>query len=165
MRIQPTGEVRQKRSLIKYPNQSAALRQHVEQRRTTDKPVTAIRLRPRLAPESTAPDEIRSRPAKTIAVARAHAVETVSPARVPIAHRSTSAEEPVVIRTVLALGDVVRHARRRQGLSQSDLAAAAGTGRRFISELEAGKPTLEFERILKVCNTLDITLIARQGAR
>ncbi|MBW8881094.1 MAG: helix-turn-helix transcriptional regulator [Asticcacaulis sp.] len=45
-------------------------------------------------------------------------------------------------------------------LSQQQLADMTGVGRRFISELESGKPTLEFGRVLKVCQSIGIDLAA-----
>jgi len=38
----------------------------------------------------------------------------------------------------------------------------AGVGRRFVSELENGKETLEIGRVLKVCQALGIDLVARK---
>ncbi|MNF04205.1 anaerobic benzoate catabolism transcriptional regulator [compost metagenome] len=58
------------------------------------------------------------------------------------------------------LGVLVRDRRLKMGLTQQDLADAAGTGRRFISELEGGKATLEFGRIIQVCRILGIDLFA-----
>ena len=58
------------------------------------------------------------------------------------------------------LGELVRDRRLEMGLIQQDLADAAGTGRRFISELEGGKATLEFGRIIQVCRILGIDLFA-----
>lgn len=52
------------------------------------------------------------------------------------------------------LGQVVRHERKAQGLRQAELAAAAGVGIRFIVDLEAGKPTLQLEKVLHVLATL-----------
>ena len=69
--------------------------------------------------------------------------------------------ETRMVASVIDLGDLVRRARKQRGLAQGELAAIAGTGRRFISELEAGKPTVEFERMLKVCRVLGIVLFAR----
>jgi y4mF family transcriptional regulator len=40
------------------------------------------------------------------------------------------------------------------GLTQSDLALAAGVGLRFIVELEAGKPTVRLEQVLRVVDAL-----------
>lgn len=58
------------------------------------------------------------------------------------------------------LGQLVRERRMEMRLTQQDLADAAGTGRRFISELEGGKATLEFGRIIQVCRILGIDLFA-----
>lgn len=58
------------------------------------------------------------------------------------------------------LGELVRERRLEMGLTQQALADAAGTGRRFISELEGGKATLEFGRIIQVCRILGIDLFA-----
>jgi y4mF family transcriptional regulator len=52
------------------------------------------------------------------------------------------------------LGQIVRHERKAQGLRQDELAAASGVGVRFIVDLEAGKPTLQLEKVLLVLRTL-----------
>lgn len=67
------------------------------------------------------------------------------------------------ISSVSDLGTVVRQKRKNMGLSQQQLADMANIGRRFISELESGKPTLEFGRVLKVCQSIgiDLTAVAR----
>ncbi|MEY3124520.1 MAG: hypothetical protein RLZZ573_1040, partial [Pseudomonadota bacterium] len=44
-----------------------------------------------------------------------------------------------------ALGAAVLAARHKLGLTQPQLALAAGVGVRFIVELEAGKPTVRLE--------------------
>ena len=56
------------------------------------------------------------------------------------------------------LGDQIRHARKRLNLKQADLALTAGTGLRFIIDLEKGKPTCQIGKILDVINTLGIEL-------
>ncbi len=58
------------------------------------------------------------------------------------------------------LGEAVRAARRERGLTQDDVAFAAGVGRRFIVDLEAGKPTVRLESVLKVLGSLGIDLHA-----
>lgn len=60
----------------------------------------------------------------------------------------------VIIQTPNSLGQVVRAARKALGLTQPQLALASGVGVRFIVELEAGKPTLRFENILRVVHAL-----------
>ena len=57
-----------------------------------------------------------------------------------------------------ALGQQVRAARRTAGLTQQDLADACGVGRRFISELESGKPTARLGLALNVIQNLGLSL-------
>jgi y4mF family transcriptional regulator len=58
------------------------------------------------------------------------------------------------IRSPEQLGAALRAARKRLGLTQPELALAAGVGVRFMVELEAGKPTLQLERVLRVIDAL-----------
>lgn len=58
------------------------------------------------------------------------------------------------IRTTEQLGAVLRNARKQIGLTQPQLALAAGVGVRFIVDLEAGKPTLRLEQVLRVIDAL-----------
>jgi y4mF family transcriptional regulator len=64
------------------------------------------------------------------------------------------------IKTTSDVGSRVREARKAMHLTQQSFADLAGVGRRFVSELEAGKPTLEFGRVLKVCEAAGIDLFA-----
>lgn len=58
------------------------------------------------------------------------------------------------IRSTEQLGDNLRAARKQLGLTQSQLALAAGVGVRFIVDLEAGKPTLRLAQVLRVIDAL-----------
>ena len=58
------------------------------------------------------------------------------------------------------LGRVVREARKAQKLNQDDLAGMAGTGRRFIVDLEKGKETVQFGKVLRVLATLGVSVAA-----
>jgi y4mF family transcriptional regulator len=60
------------------------------------------------------------------------------------------------------LGHLVREAREERGLSQQAFADLAGVGRRFISELENGKPTLELGKVLQVAAAAGIDVLARR---
>ena len=62
------------------------------------------------------------------------------------------------IDTPASLGLAARAARKQLGLTQPQLALAAGVGVRFIVDLEAGKPTLRLENILRVLHALGGTL-------
>lgn len=66
-----------------------------------------------------------------------------------------------VVRDAASLGAVVRTARHVAGFSQQDFADLAGVGRRFVSELENGKPTLELGKVIACCKALGIDLVAR----
>ena len=59
-----------------------------------------------------------------------------------------------LIQNSVDLGRVVRETRKRLKLTQPQLALAATVGVRFIVELEAGKPTLRFENIMRVLDVL-----------
>lgn len=52
------------------------------------------------------------------------------------------------------LGAALRAARKQLRLTQSDLALAAGVGVRFVVDLEAGKPTVRLEQVLRVIDAL-----------
>ena len=62
------------------------------------------------------------------------------------------------IQTTEQLGDALRAARKQLGLTQPQLALAAGVGVRFIVDLEAGKATLRLENVLRVIDALGGTL-------
>lgn len=55
-----------------------------------------------------------------------------------------------------AIGAIVRQARRAHGLTQTQLAGLAGTGLRFISELERGKPSVALDKTLAVLAVLGL---------
>lgn len=65
---------------------------------------------------------------------------------------------PTQIETPKHLGDVVRQTRKALSLTQPQLALAAGVGVRFIVDLEAGKPTVRLENVLRVLQALGATL-------
>ncbi len=56
------------------------------------------------------------------------------------------------------IGKLVKKTRRNMKVTQKELALTSGTGLRFISELEKGKPTCQLGKALTVLNTLGITL-------
>jgi y4mF family transcriptional regulator len=60
------------------------------------------------------------------------------------------------------LGEIIRSRRTANGMNQQQLADLAGVGRRFLSELENGKQSLEFGKVLRVASAIGIDLIAKQ---
>jgi HTH-type transcriptional regulator/antitoxin HipB len=54
------------------------------------------------------------------------------------------------------IGNLIRRARKRQGLSQGALGAKAGLRQETVSLLETGNETAKLETILKVLSALDL---------
>ncbi|MGL4489477.1 MAG: helix-turn-helix transcriptional regulator [Rhizobiaceae bacterium] len=80
---------------------------------------------------------------------------------VPIAQ--TTVRAPTIegkrIHSISDIGMAVRNARKARNLTQQDFADLAGVGRRFLSELESGKPTLEIGKVLTVAKAAGIQLM------
>jgi y4mF family transcriptional regulator len=58
------------------------------------------------------------------------------------------------LKLVSDIGKRVREIRKGQGISQDMLAGLAGTGARYISELERGKETARIRELLKLLDAL-----------
>ena len=56
------------------------------------------------------------------------------------------------------IGKIVKRERKALGLTQADLALTSGTGLRFISDLENGKPTCQLGKTMTVLQTLGLLL-------
>ena len=63
-----------------------------------------------------------------------------------------------------ALGAALRRSRKALGLTQAELALAAGVGLRFVGEVEAGKASVQLEQLLRVIDALGGTLLLRDAA-
>lgn len=59
------------------------------------------------------------------------------------------------------LATVVRELRDRDGLTQHALAAKARVSRSFIADVEAGKPTVEADRLFHVLQALGFEIALR----
>jgi y4mF family transcriptional regulator len=69
--------------------------------------------------------------------------------------------QAAAIASAADIGRLIRETRERNRLSQQKLAGLANVGRRFLSELENGKPSLAFEKVIDVARALNIDLFAR----
>ena len=58
--------------------------------------------------------------------------------------------------TALAFGSLIRSRRKAMKMRQDELALATGVGRRFLIELEAGKPSCQLGRSLLVAEALGL---------
>lgn len=56
------------------------------------------------------------------------------------------------------IAKIVRETRKKLGVTQKDLALTAGTGLRFVIDLEKGKETCEIGKALTILHTLGIRL-------
>jgi y4mF family transcriptional regulator len=66
--------------------------------------------------------------------------------------------------TVAEIGALVRRRRMEDGVHQSEAAALAGVGTRFLSELERGKETAEIGKVLRVMERLGLVVwVAPRG--
>lgn len=61
-----------------------------------------------------------------------------------------------MIQSTQDIGQIIRKTRKELGITQSDLALTAGTGIRFIIDLEKGKTTCQIGKILQVLQVLGI---------
>ena len=62
------------------------------------------------------------------------------------------------IRTATDLGAFIRERRIKLGMDQSDLAEKAGTSRKWVVEVEQGKPRAEIGLVLRTLKTLGVFL-------
>ncbi|MDZ4842195.1 MAG: helix-turn-helix transcriptional regulator [Hyphomicrobium aestuarii] len=79
-----------------------------------------------------------------------------------VAPGGASTTSAVAITGAGDIGRLIREERKSRRLSQQAFADLVGVGRRFISELENGKPTLEFNRVIEVAAACGIDLFAQR---
>lgn len=57
------------------------------------------------------------------------------------------------------IANLVRKARKEQGITQEELAGVAGTGRRFIYDIENGKDSVQIGKLLSVIQVLGLSCV------
>lgn len=62
----------------------------------------------------------------------------------------------MILRTPEQIGAAIRARRVELRVTQKDLAMTCGTGLRFISDLEKGKPTCHIGKVLQVIQALGL---------
>jgi len=62
------------------------------------------------------------------------------------------------IRTMVQVAGLVRQARKAQGISQTVLAQASNVGLRFVGDIERGKGTIQFDKLMAVLTALGIAV-------
>ena len=69
--------------------------------------------------------------------------------------------DSILVRSAADFGQQIRLARKAQGLTQAELAAIAGVGTRFVSELERGKESAQLGLALELARLVGVDLTAR----
>ena len=165
------GKLGKTSRLVRYPTQSNALRALLDdtgarEMRITFKARAGQMLKPGVSRvEKPSPSE-RSKPsagavALILSALKSSGLE--SPPAGGAARPLPPRIEPIPLLDGAALGNLVRTKRLALKLTQQQLAEHAGVGRRFVSELEAGKPTIELGKALAACQALDLTLTAQDS--
>lgn len=71
----------------------------------------------------------------------------------------------LVVRSATDLGDFLKKARKMQSLTQLDIAGLGNTGNRVIVDIENGKPTVQFKKVLDLIDLLGLELVVRKKGR
>jgi HTH-type transcriptional regulator / antitoxin HipB len=79
-----------------------------------------------------------------------------------MSNEHSKSKQSVKIKTALDLGNFVREFRESQKLTQADILGLANTGNRFIVELENGKPTVQFQKVLDVLDALGLEIVIQK---
>jgi HTH-type transcriptional regulator / antitoxin HipB len=77
-------------------------------------------------------------------------------------NEDSNLNRPMKIKSTQDLGQLVRECRVAQKMTQADILGLANTGNRFIVELENGKPTVQFQKVLDVLDALGLELAIRK---
>jgi HTH-type transcriptional regulator/antitoxin HipB len=126
------------------------------------RPTKAISAQQKMAERVRASLQLPHLEALTKQAAEAAGVEHGSALPSARTERPSDIPSSVAIASVRDLGQLIREAREQRKLSQQAFADLVGVGRRFISELENGKATLEFDKVLQVASATGIDLLARR---
>lgn len=64
----------------------------------------------------------------------------------------------IAINSIDDVAHCVRRVRKSQGVSQTVLSQLSDVGLRFLCDVERGKPSVQFDKLLSVLTTLGIAL-------
>jgi len=62
------------------------------------------------------------------------------------------------IQSIQGVAELVKAARKQQGATQIELAQFANVGTRFVRDVEDGKESVHFGKLMRVLSTLGITV-------
>ena len=64
----------------------------------------------------------------------------------------------IEITDMAEVADIVRRTRKSQKISQTILSQASNVGLRFVGDIERGKPSVQFDKLLSVLTSLGIAV-------
>lgn len=62
------------------------------------------------------------------------------------------------VRKMEDVAEIVRRTRKAQKISQMVLSQASNVGLRFVGDIERGKPTIQFDKLMAVLTSLGIAV-------
>lgn len=62
------------------------------------------------------------------------------------------------VRKMEDVAEIVRRTRKAQKISQTVLSQASNVGLRFVGDIERGKPTIQFDKLMAVLTSLGIAV-------
>ena len=66
------------------------------------------------------------------------------------------------VRQMKDVAKIVRQTRKAQKISQTVLSQASNVGLRFVGDIERGKPTVQFDKLMAVLSSLGIAMNLEQ---
>ena len=88
-------------------------------------------------------------------------VTSIKPGGLLLAGQEIRLPPTIALKSATDLGPLIRKSRKAMKFSQQQFADAAGVGRRFLSELENGKPSLEFDKVIACALAAGIDILAK----
>ena len=83
---------------------------------------------------------------------------SIKAARRNIKRRAVSFVDNIRHPIVAQFGTTLRERRREAGMTQAELAAAAGLSRSYLSEVECGRESISLERAARLADALECRL-------
>ena len=77
-------------------------------------------------------------------------------------NEQSKSNQSLKIKSAADLGNFLRQFREAQKMTQADILGLANTGNRFIVELENGKPTVQFQKVLDVLDVLGLEIVIQK---
>ncbi len=63
------------------------------------------------------------------------------------------------------LGETIRRERKSRSISQRELGDLAGTGLNLVSQIERGKETVRFDKLIAILRVLGLELVLSRGTK